>query len=145
VIETIILLLILSISGFAVDGIFFMAVFGIWLKLEALLALILFFSTWISPMIAMFMTLASYIIGHSGYSVLEHALYNESPSAQLFGRVLLAIFPNLESLNIKNYVATDAMVSLGTSSIAFTLAGLYILCILYLAVYIFERKSFDAA
>jgi ABC-type transport system involved in multi-copper enzyme maturation permease subunit len=65
VLEMLILLGVLMLKGFAPDALFFMAIVGIWLKLEALLALILFFSTWVSPMVAMFMTITSYIIGHS--------------------------------------------------------------------------------
>jgi hypothetical protein len=95
-------------------------------------------------MVAMFMTITSYIIGHSGYTVLDYALQHQSFPAQIFARTLLAVFPNLASLNLKSYVATDAIIASSSIGIAFTLAGLYIFCILYLSVYIFERKSFDA-
>jgi len=76
-----------------------------------MLALILFFSTWVSPVLAMFMTMISYIIGHSGYAVLDYAFFHGNMTANVFGRVLLATFPNLEALNIKNYIATDAVIS----------------------------------
>ncbi len=143
-IETIILLGVLSLQGFYPDMLFFMAVVTIWIKLEILLALIIFFSTWVSPIIAMFMTIASYIIGHSWYSILEFALQNQSLPAQIFARTVLALFPNLTSLNLKLYVATDAVITNSSILLASTLALMYLLCILYLSVYIFERKSFDA-
>jgi ABC-type transport system involved in multi-copper enzyme maturation permease subunit len=142
-VEMMILLGVLMLKGFAPDALFFYAIIGIWLKLEALLALILFFSTWVSPTVAMFMTITSYIIGHSGYTVLDYAISQQSMFSQVFARVLLATFPNLASLNLKNYVATDAPIALSSSFMAFWLVGLYIFCILYLSVYIFERKSFD--
>lgn len=141
--EMMILLGVLLLKGFAPDVLFFLAIVGIWLKLEALLALILFFSTWVSPMVAMFMTITSYIIGHSGYTVLDYAVSQGSIWAQMFARFLLALFPNLASLNLKNYVATDAPIAISSSFLAFGLVGLYIFCILYYSVYIFERKSFD--
>ena len=109
--EMIILLGVLLLKGFYPDMLFFMAIIGIWIKLEVMLALILFFSTWVSPMVAMFMTITSYIIGHSGYVVLDYALQTQSIGAQIFARTLLAVFPNLSALNIKNYVATDAIIS----------------------------------
>lgn len=108
--ETLVLLAVLMMKGFAPDMLFFLAIGGIWIKLEALLALILFFSTWVSPMVAMFMTITSYVIGHSGYAVLDYAFQQNSLAAQAFARVLLALFPNLEALNLKNYVATDAII-----------------------------------
>jgi ABC-type transport system involved in multi-copper enzyme maturation permease subunit len=119
--EMLILLGVLLLKGFAPDALFFMAIVGIWLKLEALLALILFFSTWVSPMVAMFMTITSYIIGHSGYTVLDYAFSQGSIWAQMFARFLLALFPNLSSLNLKNYVATDAPIALSSSFMAFGL------------------------
>lgn len=73
-------------------------------------------------MVSMFMTITSYIIGHSGYAVLDYAIQNQSFPAQIFARSLLATFPNLASLNLKNYVATDAIIASSSISIAFTLA-----------------------
>lgn len=144
VLEMLILLSVLLLKGLYPDMLFFFAIAGIWFKLEAMLALILFFSTWVSPMIAMFMTITSYIIWHSGYVVLDYAMANQSFPAQIFARTLLATFPNLSALNLKNYVATDAIIASSSIGTAFVLGGLYIFCILYLSVYIFERKSFDA-
>ncbi len=118
-VEMMILLGVLMLKGFAPDALFFYAIIGIWLKLEALLALILFFSTWVSPTVAMFMTITSYIIGHSGYTVLDYAISQQSMFSQVFARVLLATFPNLASLNLKNYVATDAPIALSSSFMAF--------------------------
>ena len=61
-IELAILIGILFTQGIAIDTIFLLAVLGIYLKLLALLALSLFFSTVVSPGLAMFMTIASSII-----------------------------------------------------------------------------------
>lgn len=141
--ESCILLLLLSIKWIAPDMLFFFALLWIWIKLEILLALILFFSTWVSPMMSMFMTVISYIIGHSGYAVLDYALLNKDIFSYGFAHFLLAFFPNLEALNLKNYVGTDAPILFTSSSLGYILWVLYIFCVLYLSVYIFERKSFD--
>jgi len=61
-IELAILIGILFTQGITIDTIFLLAVLGIYLKLLALLALSLFFSTIVSPGLAMFMTIASSII-----------------------------------------------------------------------------------
>lgn len=55
-------------------------------------------------MVAMFMTITSYIIGHSGYTVLEYGISGHNIVSITFARFLLAFFPNLEALNLKNYV-----------------------------------------
>lgn len=63
-IETIILTTILSIQKIPFDLIFFAAIIGVFLKLLSLLALILLFSTFVSPGVALFMTIATTVIGH---------------------------------------------------------------------------------
>ncbi len=63
-------------------------------------------------MIAMFLTIASYVIGHGGYSMLDYAQWDQSPAMGYIGRAILVLFPNLEALNLKNYVATSAPIDL---------------------------------
>jgi hypothetical protein len=53
------------------------------------------------------------------------------------------LFPNLESLNLKNLVATTALINIENYLIAFALSILYTTMILALAAWIFEKKSFD--
>lgn len=144
IIETLVVTAILAFSWFFPDFLFFFAVWAIFLKLLAILALILFFSTCVSPMIALFMTIASYIIGHSGYLMLEYAISSKDSIFLLLARGILALFPNLESLNLKNYVATDAPIHLELYSWASVMTVVYIMIVLFLAAKIFEKRSFDA-
>lgn len=53
-------------------------------------------------------------------------------------------FPNLESLNLKNLVATTAIIHIDTFFIACTLSLIYTFIALLFAAWIFEKKSFDA-
>lgn len=71
--QTILLVGLLYFKGFALDVLLIPAVIGILLKLFALLGLILFFSAFVSPIIAMFLTISSYVIGHGGYNMLDYA------------------------------------------------------------------------
>lgn len=142
--ECLLLIGLVSFAGFELDRLFFLAVVGILFKLESLLALILFFSTFVSGAVAVFMTLAAYIVGHSGYIILEHALSTSNQVLLVFARVLLGIFPNLESLNIKNYVATGAELQSSNALLAYGIALVYIVLILFLSTKLFQRKSFDA-
>lgn len=142
-IELAILIAILYSQWVVLDMVFFLAVVGIFLKLLSLLALSLFFSTIVSPGLAMFMTIASAIIGHGGYQILEYAIRSGSTVYMYFARWVLMLFPNLESLNLKNLVATTAVINIETYLIAFGLSILYTTIILALAAWIFEKKSFD--
>ncbi len=143
--QSVLLILLLKLKAFSLDPLIFPALLGILLKLFALLALILFFSTFTSPIIAMFLTISSYIIGHGGYTMLDYARWDGSPMMGYMGKGILTLFPNLESLNLKNYVATTAPIDISTWYIAFALVAVYIGIILFFGSWVFSKKSFDNA
>lgn len=128
-----------------IDALLFPALVGILLKLFALLVLILFFSTFVSPTISMFLTLASYVIGHGGYALLDYARWEWSLQAFYMWRAILVLFPNLEAMNLKNYVATDAPITLSIWYSGYMAGCVYILTVLVIWAWIFSRKSFDNA
>ncbi|MBX9809559.1 ABC transporter permease [Candidatus Gracilibacteria bacterium] len=143
-IELVILTGILLSQGVVLDNIFFISIVGIFLKLLSLLSLSLFFSTIVSPGLAMFMTIACAIIGHGGYAVLEYALRFGNHFYLYFAQGILVFFPNLESLNLKNLVATTAVINLNVYYLAYLMSLIYTTIILGLAAWAFEKKSFDA-
>ncbi len=143
--QTAVLIGMLQMRDIALDPLLFMAIIGIILKLFSLLALILFFSTFVSPMIAMFLTIASYMIGHSGYAMLDYARFDDSPMMGYAGKAILTLFPNLEALNLKNYVATDAPLVLANWFLGYGTNILYIIVVLSLSAFLFTRRSFDTA
>jgi Cu-processing system permease protein len=143
--QSLLLIGLLVFKEFAIDPLMFPAIIGITLKLMALLVLILFFSTFVSPMIAMFLTIASYIIGHGGYTMLDYARWEWSTQALYMAKFLLVVFPNLEAMNLKNYVATWAPIDLIVWYTGYTAGAIYIITLLVLGSWIFSRKSFDNA
>ena len=145
VFQSMILIALLLAKWFPLDPLLFSAVIGIVLKLFSLLALILFFSAFTSPMIAMFLTIASYIIWHGGYTMLDYAIWNHSVAMGYIAQAILVLFPNLEALNLKNYVATWAPIELLTWWTGYSVALIYIVVLLSLGSLIFSKKSFDNA
>ncbi len=143
--QSLLLIGLLLLKWFELDPLIFSAIIGILLKLFSLLGIILFFSAFTSPMIAMFLTVASYIIGHGGYTVLDYAIWNNNSVMWYIAKGILILFPNLESLNLKNYVATDAPVNLITWWIGYGSSVVYIIILLFLGSLIFSKKSFDNA
>lgn len=143
--QSLLLVGLIVLKWFELDPLLFSAIIGILIKLFALLGIILFFSAFTSPMIAMFLTIASYIIGHGGYAVLDYALWNDNPTMKLVAQWILVLFPNLESLNLKNYVATGAPIDLPTWWIGYGSVGVYVIILVFLGSLIFSKKSFDNA
>ena len=60
-----------------------------------------------------------------------------------FAKGILIFFPNLESLNLKNLVATTATINIETYLMAYVLSVIYTSVVLFFAAWAFERKSFD--
>ncbi len=145
VFQSLLLVGLLVFKDFPIDALLFPAILGILIKLFSLLVLILFFSTFVSPIIAMFLTIASYVIGHGGYEMLDYSRWEASSQALYMGRALLVFFPNLESLNLKNYVATGAPIDLSVWYSGYAIGMIYICSLLIIGSWIFSRKSFDNA
>ena len=145
VFQSLLLIGLLVFKDFPIDALLFPAILGILIKLFSLLVLILFFSTFVSPIIAMFLTIASYVIGHGGYEMLDYSRWEASSQALYMGRALLVFFPNLESLNLKNYVATGAPIDLSVWYSGYAIGMIYICSLLIIGSWIFSRKSFDNA
>ena len=144
--QTVVLSWLLILQWFVIDPLFFPAILGILLKLFSLLAVILFFSSFTSPMIAMFLTISTYMIGHSGFLMLDYALSSTGNEMMRYlAHAILTVVPNLESLNLKNYVAIDAPIHLVTWYRGYGFAALYIIVLLTLGAWIFQKKSFDNA
>jgi ABC-type transport system involved in multi-copper enzyme maturation permease subunit len=76
--------------------------------------------------------------------VLEYALRFGSNFYLYFAQIILVFFPNLESLNLKNLVATTATIDLNVYYMAYLMSLIYTIIILGLAAWAFEKKSFDA-
>jgi ABC-type transport system involved in multi-copper enzyme maturation permease subunit len=145
VFQSILLVCFILWKGFAIDPLIFLALFGILLKLFSVLALILFFSAFTSPLVAMFLTVCSYMIGHGGYAMLDMAIWDGNALIGTMGKVVLVVFPNLEALNLKNYVATGAPVDIPVWLMGYGIGIFYITVITVLGALIFSKKSFDNA
>lgn len=89
------------------------------------------------------MTIACSMIGHGGYAMLDYAIDKGNSLYLFLARGVLIFFPNLESLNLKNLVATTAVVDVKVYLIAFALSIVYTGIIIFFAAWIFEKKSFD--
>lgn len=122
----------------------FISLFGIFLKHIILLALMLFFSIFLSGGIATFGILATYIISHSGYALLEYAKNNENFLIENVGNFILFFFPNLEAINFKNLVHLIENINFINIFQNIFFAIIYIIIIIFLANYAFEKKNFDS-
>lgn len=142
--QTILLSGLLILKWAPLDGIFFLAILGIYLKLLILLAVTLFFSTFVSPMVAMFSTIGVYMIGHGAYDIIEFAIRKNMILLGYIGKWVATIFPNFTALNLKNFVWTQAPLDIGNWLIGYGIWVLYFVSFLP-GILLFRKKTFDNA
>jgi Cu-processing system permease protein len=142
-IESSVFMTVLLIHELNLTSIFFIAILGIYMKLLSILSIILFFGVFTSPMVTLFTGIMSYIIGHSGYAVIEYATQIHNNTLLVIGKIILAIFPNLSSLNIKNMIDMPIPPSVWDISLGFFINSIYILILLFFWKWAFEKKSFE--
>ena len=75
--------------------------------------------------------------------MLEYAIDKVSYTYLYLAQGVLIFFPTLESLNLKNLVATTAVIDIKVYLIAFALSIVYTGIVIFFAAWIFEKKSFD--
>lgn len=134
---------VLLFQGIDITGLMLWAVFFTFLKLEALLAIVFFFSTFISNIMTIMVSLMVYLIAHSFSLILDifvkaqdAIMFKVAQSGQLF-------LPPLQALNVKDHIGSfnDFPLDFFLFNTVYTL--LYITVILFLTVKIFSRKTFE--
>ena len=114
----------------------------IFLQSLLILAVILFFSTFTSPIITLFLSFLVYLIGHITINLKLFALYNGSNFFKLFAEGIYLIMPNLNLLNLKNQVIYEISFHNTALLISFLYTALYIALLLILTIIIFRKKEF---
>ena len=141
--QSILFLLVLFIKNIPIDSLVLFSLFFILLKLFILIGLVLFFSTFISPILTIFITIMVYLIAHS-FSVLislfQSFQYN---SLAIWVWFVQLAFPPFEALNIKDTIGTFITFSgmYFVQNIAYAIV--YLAVILVFTCLIFNKKKFE--
>ncbi len=134
---------LLLIQWISIDGLIISALVFTFLKLEILLAIVLFFSTFMSTMLTIISSFLIYFISHSMTLILDMVMKTKNIFAIYAAKIFALIFPPLEAMNIKDYIWSfrDFSALYIFSNIWYSL--LYIGCIMIFTVCIFNRKKFE--
>ncbi len=119
------------------------SIFFTFLKLELLLALVFFFSSFMSNIITILVSMLFYMVGHSFWLILDLAYRTKNEIAILFSKSLQLIFPPYEALNIKNHIWGLAEFSNKFFLYNSAYSILYLTIILYFTIIIFNKKKFE--
>ncbi len=118
---------------------------GMYVSFLLLLALALFFSAFLSPLLAMFSALLMWILGNitdEFWGFVQHAQEHISAAFYWVGWGSYHFLPNFANLNLKNAVTYGLEISAGEISTIFTVSIAYIIFLLAMSVLIFQKKEF---
>jgi len=111
-------------------------------ELELIAAFAILFSSFTNPILAAVGTVATYVAGHLSWSfdLLERRVAGDAGKALC--RVLHAVLPNLDRLNVKASAVHGVPLPQGYYSAAVAYGLLYAVAIVVLACLVFERREF---
>jgi hypothetical protein len=126
----------------ALDPRLLIAVTLILAELALVTALVLFFSTFSSPILAALLTLGLWVAGHFNADLRNFGAVVDSEAAILLARGLYYVLPNLAPFNIKAEVVYGLPV--GMRHVVYTLsyAAVYSSMLLVAAIAVFRRRDF---
>lgn len=144
---------ILALATLLMSGIFFLlapptipviiALAMMYLSFMLLLAIVLFFSSFMSPVLVAFASLITYVIGYITTDAKIFAEYNEvSPFFKSFANGLYYAWPNFELLNLKNMVLYGFQFTPLDAVYTVLMTVVFIFVLLYSGVLIFSKKEF---
>ncbi|NCP76791.1 ABC transporter permease [Candidatus Gracilibacteria bacterium] len=142
-IQSIISMIVFFIAETPLSFLLFISIGFIYIKLLLLFAIILFFSTFISPLLSILLVMGVYIIGHSITTMTDMAIRSGNQILLYLSKFLMVIFPNFEALNIKSIIGTPIVLGSSFFAVNIVHALLYLALILTFAVLIFNRKTFE--
>jgi len=110
-----------------------------------LLALVIFFSSFMQPVLATFSSLTMFVVGHITDDIWMFAHYNREGGGEAMKAFANAVYyglPNFSSLNMKNFVLNDIPVSTAQMLSAAGGALAWMVLLLLLATFFFSKREF---
>lgn len=143
VIQSLVYLAMLLIKDIEITKIIFFSIISTFLKLELLLALVFFFSSFMSNIVTILVSILFYISWHSFSLLLDLVVRTKNKFLINAVEWLQLVFPPYEALNIKNSIwafselANKVFINNTVYSIV------YLIIVLYFTVLIFNKKKFE--
>ena len=143
-VQSILFLWVLFLKSIDIDILILMSLIYTFLKLEMLLALVFFFSTFVSNIVTVIVTIMIYFASHSFSHLIDLAVKTKNIFLQYFFQWLEVFFPPMQALNIKDVIGSFRDFSNLELLWNTIYAIVYVIVILYFTVLIFNRKKFES-
>lgn len=141
--QSVVYLWVLAEKNIPIEGVILMSLVFIFLKLMILLAIVLFFSTFMSNILTILVAIMVYFIAHSFSLILDLSYKLHSTAFVYFSKGLQVLFPPFEAMNFRDFIGSFEKFSFNFYIANAWYAILYTAVILILSVIIFNRKKFE--
>ncbi len=141
--QSILFLWVLLLKDIDITSLISFSLLFTFLKLEILLALVFFLSTFMSNMLTILVTLMIYFLSHSFTILLDIANRTQNMLVIYFTKWLQILFPPFEALNIKDVIWSFSSFPASFFALNIFYAITYLIVILYFTILIFNRKKFE--
>ena len=143
VFQAILYLIMLYLKDIEITKLIIFSIFFTFLKLELLLALVFFFSSFMSNIITILVSILFYLSWHSFGLLLDLANRTKNEILIKLVELLQLLFPPYEALNIKNHIWGIAEFTNKFFLVNTVYSIIYLVLILYFTVLIFKDKKFE--
>lgn len=134
---------VLFLKGIDIESLIVLSILFTYFKLEILLSLVFFLSTFMSNILTILVAIMVYFLSHS-FSLLLDLVYRIGNSVAIyFTKGLQLLFPPLEALNTKDLIGSFEVVPPHIYLYTSIYSLLYIFLALFFSVIIFNRKNFE--
>jgi len=120
---------------------FLAAFFMAFLELTVINAVVIFFSTCVSPMLAAVFTLGVFMVGHLSSSIRDFGMMQGTVIQQKTSVVIFYLIPNLEVFNVRGDVVHGEIVAVDHLLMALVYAVSWTILLLILGGGIFSRRE----
>jgi Cu-processing system permease protein len=111
------------------------------LELMVITAVVVFFSTCVSPVLAAVFTLGVFVVGHLSESIRDFGQLQDGYFQQMTSEIVYYLTPNLEVFNVRGAVVHGDAVSVSHLLMSSLYAACWVALLLIIAGAIFHRKE----
>lgn len=142
-IESLLFLFILFLQEIEVSKIIIFSIINTFLKLEILLTLVFFFSSFMSSLITIISSILIYFLSHNFSIILDLAYNTKNNIIIYFSKIIWIIIPNFEALNTKDLIWSYSNLSNLYFLQNIWISIIYIIFIFIFTNFIFSKKEFE--
>ena len=143
VLQSILFLSVLLLKDIEITRLISFSLLFTYLKLEILLSLVFFLSTFMSNILTILISLSVYFLSHSYSILLDMANRSKDVFVIKFAEILQLLFPPFEALNIKDIIWSYSEFTYKFFLYNTFYSLVYLAIILYFTILIFNKKKFE--